>query len=338
MHSRLTLALLLATAPLHAQTNLTVTSNLVVVPTLITSPTGDLVHTLRASDFTLLDNGVPQHLTLDLSTDNQPLAVLVLLQTGAAGPRQFANYAGLPALLDNLTAGAARRFSLITFDSQPEYQWPFTSNLADLKYPLTHPDPGDRGAAIFDAVKQGIDILARQPASERRILLLLSQTLDAGSANHPADIIRRLGENNITLYSITFSPSKQWLKDQFTRPRQGQKPTILTPNPGAPPPGTPVLVYGFDLGTPLLMALNAARTNAASTLATLSGGESFGFDNRRDFDNQLNLIANHIPNRYLLTFTPTSHQPGFHTLQVQLPHQPDLKISARSSYWLTTPP
>ncbi|MES2392846.1 MAG: VWA domain-containing protein, partial [Acidobacteriota bacterium] len=82
---------------------------------------------------------------------------------------------------------------------------------------------------------------------------------------------------------------------------------------------------------------NAARSNAAAALATLSGGESFGFDNRHDFDNQLNLIANHIPNRYLLTFTPTSRQPGFHTLQVQLPNQPDLKISARSSYWLTAP-
>ncbi|MES2392845.1 MAG: hypothetical protein V4555_14465, partial [Acidobacteriota bacterium] len=223
----LTLALLLATAPTLAQTTLTVTSNLVVVPTLITAPTGDLVHTLRASDFTLLDNGVPQRITLEESNDQQPLAVLVLMQTGASGPRQFANYAGLPTLLDGLTTGATRRFSLITFDSQPEYQWPFTSNLADLKYPLTHPDAGNSGAAIFDAVKQGIDILSHEPPNERRILLLLSQTLDEGSANHSADVIRRLGENNITLCSVTFSPSKTWLKDQFTKPRKALPPTEL---------------------------------------------------------------------------------------------------------------
>jgi VWFA-related protein len=339
MRARLPLALLLFTAPALAQnppSTLTVTSNLVIVPTLVTAPTGDLVHTLHAGDFTLLDNGVPQHVTLE-DVDQQPLAVLVLMQTGASGSRQFANYAGLPSLLDALTAGASRRFSLITFDSQPEYQWPFTSTLADLKYPLTYPEEGDHGAAIFDAVNQGIDILSRQPPSERRILLLLSQTLDDGSANHPADVIRRLGENNITLYSVTFSPSKTWLKDQFTKPRHGLPPTVLEPNPGVTTPGRPVLVYGFDIGTPLMMAINAARSNAAAELARLSGGESFPFDNRHDFDNQLTQIANHIPNRYMLTFTPSSKQPGFHTLRVQIPGQPDLKISARPSYWLSSP-
>jgi hypothetical protein len=52
----------------------------------------------------------------------------------------------------------------------------------------------------------------------------------------------------------------------------------------------------------------------------------------------MRILANHIPNRYMLSFRPTSDQAGFHALEVRIPSQPALQIAARTSYWLAPAP
>jgi VWFA-related protein len=330
-------ALILSAASAPAQANRSAvpptiqsTSILVLVPTLVRSPSGDLIATLQARDFRLTDNGVEQKVSIE-PVERQPLAVVVLLQTGGAAQRQFANYATLGTMLDYMMGSSAHRVALLTFDSQPETVTDFTANIGALNGDLSRPTPGDAGAAILDAVNAGIDELKQQPADRRRILILFSQPQDDGSKAHVEDVVRHLGENNVTIYSVTFSPEKTWLKDQFAKPRHENPPYQLSAD-------QPPLLHTFDLGTPLGVALKAMRANAASTIASLSGGESAPFDGQRDLERQLALLANHIPNRYLLSFRPTSDQAGFHALQVRIPGQPALQVSSRTSYWLTAAP
>jgi hypothetical protein len=47
----------------------------------------------------------------------------------------------------------------------------------------------------------------------------------------------------------------------------------------------------------------------------------------------MNILNNHLRNSYILSFTPTSQNPGLHTIRVSVPHHPGLVVSARSSYW-----
>ncbi len=314
----------------NRQPDITSTSTLVIVPTLVRSPMGELVTNLGASDFRLTDNGVEQKVSIE-EVERQPLAVVVLLQTGGAAPRQFQNYRGVDTMLNYMMGNSQHRIAVVTFDSQPEEIWDFTSNVDDLKDAFTSPGNGDGGAAIVDAVDYGIDLLKQQPASARRIILLFSQPQDDGSKAHAADVVRRLGESNTTIYSITFSPEKTWLKDQFTKPRHGNPPYQLSPN-------LPPLLFTFDLGTPLGVALKAMREDTAAEVADLSGGEHVRFDDKRDLEHQLSVLANHIPNRYTLSFRPSSNAPGLHTLKVQVVHQSiSLDIAARTSYWSAGP-
>ena len=92
---------LLSTAAAAQQADtLRTTSTLVLVPTRVTTTSSaGLNVTLRAEDFTLADNGVPQKLHLE-EARREPLAVIVLLQTGGVAPKQFANYSGISSLLD----------------------------------------------------------------------------------------------------------------------------------------------------------------------------------------------------------------------------------------------
>ncbi len=89
----------------------------------------------------------------------------------------------------------------------------------------------------------------------------------------------------------------------------------------------------FKLDAPLRLIIGAMQKNLSAEVASLSGGESLGFDGRGELERDLNVLSNHIRNSYILSFTPTSAEPGLHTLRVSLPHHPEMMVSARSSYW-----
>lgn len=312
-------------APSDVPPAITTTSNLVVVPTLVRAPTGELVQNLLARDFKLRDDGVDQQVSLD-DGERQPLSIVVLMQTGGAAGREFPFYANVPTMLDAMSGSSAHHAALVTFDSRPEELWSFTSKTDSLQEGFTHPEQGDFGAAIYDAVNFGVDLLSRQPPNTRRVLLLLSQLQDVGSKSRVEDVVRRLGENDITIYSVAFSPEKAWLKDQFTKPRNGNPPYRMSDDRAA-------ILYTFNLDTPLRMAIRSMRNNAAAEIASLSGGEYVQFNQKHDLEISLGDLANHIPNRYMLSFQPSSQTPGLHALQVSIPRQPSLNVSARTSYW-----
>ncbi|HEX4156369.1 MAG TPA: hypothetical protein VHY48_12220 [Acidobacteriaceae bacterium] len=327
-------AFLSLSAALHCQSpsphtpTITATSNLVIVPALVRAASGESLPALHASGFLLTDDGVRQAVTLE-DTEHQPLSVLVLMQTGGAAVEELPLYAKLGTMLSYLTANSPHRVALVEFDSKPEYAWDFTSNLDDLDGGFTHPDAGDSGAAILDAVNYSIDLLRKEPATYRRVIVLISQTHDEGSRVRAEDIVRRLGENNITIECIAFSPEKAWLKDQFTKPRHENAPYQLSPN-------LPPLLHTFNLGEPLGVAFKAMRTDTSGEIAALSGGESLPFATKAELDQQLALLANHFAATYTLSFRPTSNQPGFHSLQLRIAGHPEARVSARTSYWLAS--
>ncbi len=317
----------LSPAQTQASPSITTTTNLVIVPALVRAPSAESLPTLSASDFLLTDNGVAQAVTLE-DVEHQPLSVLVLLQTGGAAVEQLPTYAKLGTMLWYLTANHPYRVAMLSFDSQPEYAWDFTPRVSDIEDGFVHPRKGDGGAAILDAVDYGIDLLSNQPPTYRRIILLISQTRDENSNAKAEDVIRRLGENNITVECLAFSPEKAWFKDQFTKPRHENAPYQYVPN-------LPPLLHTFNLGEPLGVALKAMREDTSATIATLAGGEALPFASKAELEEQLAALANHFANTYSLSFRPTSKTSGFHSLQLLIAGHPEFQVSARASYWVT---
>ena len=82
-----------------------------------------------------------------------------------------------------------------------------------------------------------------------------------------------------------------------------------------------------------LVAMNSMRKNASETVAHLTGGEYYGFKDRRTLQKGMFTVSNHVPNRYVLSFRPGSPHPGLHTLKLQLKDYPNLEITARRNYW-----
>jgi hypothetical protein len=142
----------------------------------------------------------------------------VLMQTGGIARGQFASYVNLETMLASLLGGAPNEVSIVNFDSMPEGASPFTSDVAQWKDAINHPDQGDSGAAIFDGISFALDLLKKEPVSNRRAILLISQQHDNGSKTSMKEIVRQLGETNTAIYSITFSAEKTTAKEAFKDP------------------------------------------------------------------------------------------------------------------------
>jgi VWFA-related protein len=227
-------------------------STLVQVPALVRSKDGRLVFTLTADDFKLTDDGVPQKLILEDDTGGEPLALVVVIETGGAGAREFNKFdslvPGLGPMLGSIVGNVPHKVAVVTFDSQPTLLQGFTSSIdvaADAieslrpdcsrQHHLEHcASPfaihdealGDNGAAILDSLAFAVDLLRKQPLGYRRAILLVSETLDRGSHTTLDEALRAVSDTNTAIYSIGYSTGKSEAAHYASRelPTQPGKP------------------------------------------------------------------------------------------------------------------
>ena len=89
---------------------LRITTNEVLVPTLVEKRGGGIVYGLKASDFVLEDNGVPQKLRVQEEMDTAPVALVVAVEQGGMSVLEFDKIAKLgPSSIRFCLMIAARR-------------------------------------------------------------------------------------------------------------------------------------------------------------------------------------------------------------------------------------
>jgi VWFA-related protein len=339
---------------------ITVRSNLVLVPALVKTKTGQTVFSLTADDFILTDNGVPQSLQLVPDTDSQPLALAVIVQTGGLGVEHLRDYRDLNAVLDAVIGDVPHRVAVVSFDSSPRLEQDFTTDTdAAAKTIATLPE-GDPGAAILDALNFGINLLRKQPPAYRRAVVLFSETIDSGSETSLEDALRAVDDTNTAIYSFGFSSTKAAVKHEASKlPRPGGSPYSDEPyppggcmsrDPDADPDahgkrGVQALDCASDLLPPLrlarmayLAAKDGLRRNVPESVAQLTGGEYFAFKDATTLHRYLIPISNDVPNYYVLSFRPQSPTPGLHMLELKVKDRPELQLRARNAYWMEAEP
>jgi VWFA-related protein len=327
---------------------LTVRSNLVMVPVLVTTTEGRVVFDLTAEDFVLTDNGVPQDLTVEADTDADPLALAIVVETGGAGAGHLTDYQELDSILDALIGNVEHRVAVIGFDSTPHLIAPFTSRTEEASRHLSSLSEGDQGAAILDAVAFAVEQLRVQPTSYRRAILLLSETIDQGSKTTLDEALRLVSDTNTAIYSFAFSSTFSAVSHEaskFSSDKPGPAHGCFS-RTGADAEyeghySKQVLDCISQLAPPLrlatmafLTARNGLRTKTAESIADLAGGEFYSFHNAKDLKTRLIAVSNDIPNYYVLSFRPTLPTLGLHALRVATADRTQLMMRFRSEYWI----
>ena len=352
------LACCVALAPLEiaAQTlappALRTQTNVVLVPALVRNTKGELAFALKAGDFRVTDDGIEQPLILDEDTGSEPLALVGAVETGGGGRTKLENYRNLTAVIDAVVGGVPHRVAVVAFDSTARVVQDFTANADAVGAALHDLDQGDKGAAILDGLAFSVDLLRKQPANYRRAILLISETIDRASQTKMDDALRAISDTNTAIYSLGFSSGKADAAHYADRELPIHSGENAHPGPphgcmGKDPDPDATQnkgVQAFDclalLAPPLALAKMAAiraadglERNVPETVAQVTGGEYFKFENSKSLVRSLLTISNHVPNRYVLSFNPQSPHAGFHAVELKLVGHPGLHVTARSGYW-----
>jgi VWFA-related protein len=327
-------------------------TTLVVVPTLVTTKAGEPVFTLTAKDFTVTDDGVPQKITVD-DSGGQPLALVVVIETGGAGARQLELERPLHSMLDEVVGGVDHQIAVVAFDSTPHLVLNFTPEIDQADGAIVGLQPGDDGAATLDALSFAVRLLEREPPEYRRAILLVSETLDRGSYTNLEDALRAISDTNTAIYALTFSSTRSAEKNESRKFNQSNTPGpahgCMAKDP-ANPERTPGQTWSqlyecLSLLAPPLRAIkmatiagmNSLQRDVPQSVAHITGGEFYRFHDPKTMERDLVALGSHVPNRYLISFHPQSPHPGLHTLAVRLPQYSNLQVRARADYWIDEP-
>lgn len=293
---------------------LRVTTQEVLVPTLVEKSHGGIVYGLKPNDFVLEDNGVPQKIRVQEEMDTAPVSLVVAVEQGGVSVLEFDKVAKLGPLLDAFLSDGRSQAVLVGFDSEPHLIHDFTHSSEDLNQALKHLEPGDGGDAILDTVSYGVDLLESQPKEFRRVLLMISEERDHGSQHTKAEqLIEKIGRSDVLVLSVSFSPARaEFLHDIKD---SGDNRTM-------------------NMMSPLIMLVQAFKKNVAKEVAHMSGGEYTTFTGDKGFESRVLDAAKHARNRYLLSFSPSNPTVGLHTLKVKTVQDYGARIVARANYWL----
>jgi len=291
-----------------------VSTSVVLVPTLVEMPSGEVVYTLKPSDFILEDKGVPQKIQVDEDFDQSPVSLIIAIEKGRTSALEFQKISKIGPMVDLFLGQGRGEAAVVTFDSQPQLLTDFTRDTDEISHDLQKLQPGDGGAAILDTVSYCVDLLEQQPKNRRRVLLLISESRDHGSKHvNSQQLIQRIGTSNTLVLTLTYSASKaEFIND--AKGEGGVGPTM-------------------NLMTPLMMAIAAVHKNVAKEIALMSGGEYATFTREKAFQEDIAQVAKHARNRYLLSFHPTDRTPGLHILKVRLAQDYGARVIARANYW-----
>jgi VWFA-related protein len=294
---------------------LRVTTNEVLVPTLVEKPHGGgILYGLKQTDFVVEDNGVPQKIRVQEEMDTAPVTLVVAVEEGGVSALEFDKLAKLGPLLDVFLSNEKSRAALVGFDSKPRLIHDFTRSEESLADSLQHLEPGNGGSAILDTVSYGVDLLEDQPKEYRRVLLLISEARDHGSKHtKPVELIQKIGRSDVLVLSVSFSPAKAELAHDIKD--NGEDRTM-------------------SMVSALVMMVQAFKKNVAKEVALMSGGEYTTFTGDKRFEQRVMDAAKDARNRYLITFSPSDPTPGLHSIRVHTTEDYGARIVARANYWL----
>jgi VWFA-related protein len=340
-------------APPDAQAKLKVQVALVNMPVTVRNAKGEMVHDLDAKDFRITDNGVEQRiLHFDLGGD--PVSVVILIETSSRVDPLLPQMRKTGILFTQTVMGPEGEAAVVGFNDAVDKLQDFTTNGDSVENVVTQLQSGSSGSRLYDAMAVGVDMLSGrlpQPTAEnpgrRRLLLIMSESVDVGSEARLGEVLRKAQLANVTIYSVGLST---------TRSELHSKPRDSVPAPIAPPgimtlpapPGTvqtPTTEENRNSGVDLLglavwavqHADNKVKDHAMEVACIATGGVHLSTYKDRSIENAIDEIGGELHSQYTVSYAPTDTNAfGYHEIKVDVDRK-NLKVRARPGYYLAPP-
>src|SRR5277367_760215 len=339
-------------APPDVQAKLRVRVALVNMPVTVRNSKGDMVHDLDAKDFHITDNGVEQKiLHFDLGGD--PVSVVVLIETSSRIEPILPEMHKTGILFTQTVVGPEGEAAVVGFNDAVDKLQDFTTDADAIENVVTHLQTGTSGSRLYDAMAVGVDMLSSrlpQPTAEnpgrRRVLLVMSETVDSGSEAKLGEVLRKAQLGNVTIYSVGLSTTRSELhsdpKHQQPAPIAPPGINTMPPPPGrAPSPGNESTSTGIDLLGLAIWAVqhadNKVKDHAMDVACVATGGAHLSTYKNRSIENAIDEIGGELHAQYTLSYAPSdSNDIGYHEIKVELDRK-NLKVRTRPGYYVAPP-
>src|SRR5713101_3132832 len=340
--------------PKDTQAKVKVQVTLVNTPVTVRNGRGDMVHNLEARDFQVTDNNVAQSIAhFDLGGD--PLSLAILIETSSRIAPLLAEMRKTGILFTQTVMGPTGEAAVVTFNDSIDKLQDFTTNSDLIENSIAHLGQGTSGSKLYDAMAVGVEMLSGRPQASaekpgrRRVLMILSEAIDAGSEAKLGEVLRQAQLANVTIYSVGLSTTRAELqaKPKDTRPQITPPGTFpLPPQPGVPQtPTSEENRYGnIDLMAAAVWAVqhihDQVRDHALEVAATATGGEHLATFKDRSIEKAIDEIGGELHSQYTISYTPTgSDATGYHEIKVSVLRNDakNLKVRTRPGYFLAAP-
>lgn len=337
--------------PPDAQAKLKVRVALVNMPVTVRDSKGDMVHDLDAKDFRITDNGVEQKIShFDLGGD--ALSVVILIETSSRIDPILPEIRKTGILFTQTVMSSEGEGAVVGFNDAVDKLQDFTNDGDSIENVMTHLQTGTSGSKLYDAMAVGVEMLSGrlpQPTADkpgkRRVMLVLSETVDAGSEAKLGEVLRKAQLANVTIYSVGLSTTRSELhsKPKNSGPAPIAPPGIMTlpPPPGTIPTTDANLNGGVDLLGLAVWAVqhadNKVKDHAMEVACTATGGAHLSTHKDRSIEKAIDEIGGELHSQYTVGYAPTdTNDLGYHEIKVQVDRK-NLKVRARPGYYVAPP-
>lgn len=293
---------------------------LILVPATVTDRHDKTIEGLTESDFEVLDNG--KRVKHSLETTNQPIALVVAVQTSAIAGPALAKVQKIGSMFEPLLVGEGGVAAILTYSDQIKVWQDFTHSADDFTRRMRkiEPDGASRTEArMNDAVLEAVKMLDGRP-KYRRVLVVVGESRDRGSQAKLEEAVTRAQSANVTVYPVNYSVYK----------------TSFTSRGDERFEGSGRRVYDTDPGNLLAVFTEIARLatqDAGEALAKYTGGEKVSFTRLAGLERVIAKIGDDLHMQYLLSFQASGGEDkSYHAIAVKV-RRSEAVVRARPGYW-----
>jgi VWFA-related protein len=315
----------------------------VIAPTTVLDADGSYVTGLKPMQFRLYDNNKLQ--TIKVEEVVQPVSLVVAVQADSKVEAILPKVQKLGTMLLNMVAGESGEVAIVGFDHNIRVHQDFTSDPDKITEGLKKLKPGSQNSALTDAVNEAARMLEKRPKERRRVLLLISESLDKGSEGRAREALTRLEFANVIVYALNISRVYAEFTSKPALPRPDPIPpgarhvpagAVSTPTATAQMTGAPG--YGINFAPLLVEIFRGAKAafvdNPIEVYTQYTGGKEMGFVSQTDLERAVQNIGREVHNQYVITYNPNNkNEGGLHQIRVEVT-RPGLEVRTRRAYWM----
>ena len=311
------------TEPFRVQTNV------VQVPVIVTGKNGRNVDGLAAPDFKVLDNGVPQEITVDdFSTGLAPISLAIAIQTSGISTPVLIKVRRIGGMIQPLVTGLRGEAAVVTFDSRVKWLQDFTPDDSRIRDAVKNLQPSSamNQARMLDTI---VEISARmQQLKGRKILLLISESRDRGSESSFQQALEAVERAGIEVFAAHYSA---YATSLIAKPKN--LPDLPLDVMSADPEDWPQSPPGVDFLAIFSEVARLGKTNTIRALTRVTGGADYPFLKDQGIEEAIEQLGTDVHSQYVLSFPQRQNATGMHQINVLVPNHGELRIRSRRTYW-----